>query len=133
MFIGWAGELPRSKAQLAIVDDHGTLIGSCGVRVVSADEKQGTFGCELGTAHWGKGYALEAATAIIQYGLSNFALHRIYAETNSENVAAIALAQRLGFRVEGELRENRWFRGRWWNTTILSVLVTEWEQKSVSY
>ncbi len=36
------------------------------------------------------------------------------------------LAEKLGMRVEGELRENRWFRGRWWSTAILSILESEW-------
>ncbi len=126
MFIVWATEQPRTKFQLAIAIPSEELIGSCGVRITSVDEKQGTFGCELGRAHWGKGYALEASHAVINFGFTELNLHRISAETNSENLPAIALAKKLGMRVEGELRENRWFRGRWWSTTILSILKSEW-------
>lgn len=126
MFIGWSNEQPRNKFQLAIELPSETLIGSCGVRVTSVEEKQGTFGCELSQAHWGKGYALEASRAVINFGFSDLDLHRIYAETNSENLAAIALAKKLGLRVEGELRENKWFRERWQSSTILSILESEW-------
>lgn len=126
MFIVWATEQPRTKFQLAIEIPSEELIGSCGLRITSVDEKQGTFGCELDRAHWGKGYALEASRAVINFGFTELNLHRIYAETNSENLLAIALAKKLGMRVEGELRENRWFRGRWWSSTILSILEPEW-------
>ena len=126
MFVGWTTEQPRTKFQLAIGFTSETLIGSCGVRVTSVEEKQGTFGCEVSRTHWGKGYALEASRAVINFGFAELDLHRIYAETNSENLPGIALAKKLGLRVEGELKENRWFRERWWNTTILSILKSEW-------
>ena len=126
MFIDWATESPRTKFQLAIEIPAEEMIGSCGVRITSVEEKQGTFGCELNPAHWGRGYAHEASRAVIEFGFTELDLHRIYAETNSENRAAIALAKKMGMRVEGELKENRWFRGQWWNTTILSILKSEW-------
>jgi len=128
MFIDWAMELPRTKFQLAIEIPSEEIIGSCGVRMTSVEEKQGTFGCELNQAHWGRGYAQEASRAVMEFGFTELDLHRISAETNSENLAAIALAKKMGMRVEGELKENRWFRGRWWNTTILSILKSEWRQ-----
>ena len=62
---------------------------------------------------------------MIGYGFEELGLHRICAEVIEENAAAVGLAERLGMRREGTLRENRWFRGRWWNTAILSVLESE--------
>lgn len=131
MFIGWANEQPRTMFQLAIeVAATGTLVGSCGVRIASDEQKQATFGCEIARAQWGKGYALEASRAIVDFGFRKLNLHRIYAETISENRAAVALAEKLGMRIEGELRENAWFRDRWWNTVILGVLESEWSEIS---
>ncbi|HYO47780.1 MAG TPA: GNAT family N-acetyltransferase [Gemmatimonadota bacterium] len=57
-FVGWAVERPRSRHQLAIEKPEDGLIGSCGVRIISADHAEASFGCELGQEHWGKGYAL---------------------------------------------------------------------------
>jgi RimJ/RimL family protein N-acetyltransferase len=68
--------------------------------------------------------------AVIALGFENLDLHRIYAETISENRATIALAKRQGMLVEGILREYQYFKGRWWDTTILSLLRTEWREKS---
>lgn len=126
LFLAWAEEQPRLRYQLAVVLPSEGLIGSVGVRVASVSERQGSFGCELDPRHWGRGYAREAARAVIGYGFRELGLHRVYAETLEENAAAIRLAEGLGMRREGTLRENRWFGGRWWNTAILSVLESEW-------
>lgn len=126
LFIAWSEERPRLRHQLAVVLPSQDVIGSVGIRVVSMLECQGSFGCELDPRHWGRGYAREAARAMIGYGFRELGLHRIYAETLEENAAAIGLAEGLGMQREGTLRENRRFKGRWWNTTILSVLKSEW-------
>lgn len=126
LFLAWSEERPRLRHQLAVVLPSQDVIGSVGIRVVSMSQRQGSFGCELDPRHWGHGYAREADRAMIGYGFRELGPHRIYAETLEENAAAIGLAEGLGMRREGTLRENRRFRGQWWNTTILSVLESEW-------
>lgn len=125
LFLAWSRERPRLGYQLAIVLPSRGVIGSVGVRVTRESERQGSFGCELDAHYWGDGYAYEASRALIGYGFEELGLHRICAEVIEENAAAVGLAERLGMRREGTLRENRWFRGRWWNTAILSVLESE--------
>ena len=128
MFVAQARKRPRLQFQLAIAGPSGELMGSCGIRITSSLERQGSFGCELGPNYWKQGYAQEAGHAMLSFGFGELKLHRVYAETISENRAAIALARKLGMRVEAELRENRWFRDRWWNSTILSIREGDWEE-----
>jgi RimJ/RimL family protein N-acetyltransferase len=126
MFIAWADEQPRRRFQLAITRSSNELIGSCGVRITSEAERQGSFGCELGRPYWGMGYAYEAGRTMMEFGFRKLGLHRIWAETIAENEAAARLAGKLGMHLEGVLRDNRWFRGRWWSTKVLAVLESEW-------
>ena len=126
LFVAWSQERPRLRYQLGVVLPPQEVIGSIGVRVTSESERQGSFGCELDPRYWGRGYAHEAALAVIGYGFRELDLHRIYAETLEENAAAISLAEKLGMQREGTLRESQWFKGRWWNTVIFSVLESEW-------
>jgi ribosomal-protein-alanine N-acetyltransferase len=126
LFIAWSEERPRLRYQLAVVLPPQEVIGSVGVRADPASEGQGSFGCELDPRRWGRGYAREAARAMIGYGFRELGLHRVYAETLEENAGAIRLAEGLGMRREGTLRENRRFGGRWWSTAVLSVLEYEW-------
>lgn len=126
LFILWSEERPRLRYQLAVVLPPHEVIGSVGVRADPASEGQGSFGCELDPRRWARGYAREAARAMIGYGFRELGLHRVYAETLEENAGAIRLAEGLGMRREGTLLENRRFGGRWWSTAVLSVLECEW-------
>lgn len=125
-FIKSAQETPRLNYTLAIIAED-SFAGVVSVRTESSTHRQGSIGCGLAYDYWSKGYALEAMQAALQIGFETLNLHRIYAETISENKAAIVLTQRLGFQIEGELRESQYFKGRWWGETILSILRSEWQ------
>jgi len=122
-------EEPRQNYTLAIIAGN-SFVGTVSVRIESPEHSQGSVGCGLAYEYWSLGYASEAMAAAITLGFKDLDLHRIYAETISENRAAMALVKRQGMRVEGILRENQYFKGRWWDTTILSLLRTEWQDRS---
>jgi [ribosomal protein S5]-alanine N-acetyltransferase len=125
-----AKEQPRTTFQLAITLGNGPVIGSCGIRIEPIADKQGSFGCELGHAYWRQGCVFEASRALVDFGFPPLGLHRIVAETLTEPTSAIQLAKKLELRVEGEFREHRYFRGRWWNTTGLAWIESEWQSIS---
>jgi predicted RNA-binding Zn ribbon-like protein len=51
---------------------------------------------------WGKGYATEAATAVLDQAFTTMALDRVGCVTNAENVRSVRLADRLGMSVIAE-------------------------------
>ncbi len=127
MVMGWAAEQPRQKYQLAITRaSDGVLIGSCGVRISSPEDREAEFGCELDPREWGKGLGAEASRAIIDYGFRALGMHRIWAHTIGDNLAAVKLAERMGMRQEGRLRERQFFKNRWWDRVIYAVLEQDW-------
>lgn len=125
MLIGWANEKPRTKHQLAIVRE-GSVIGCCGIRLGSHDDHEAEFGCEIDPRVWGNGYAREAGSAILEFAFRTLRLHRAFSETVSENVAAISLAEKLGMKREGRLRERQRIGGRWLDTVVFGILEDEW-------
>ncbi|MEO6917443.1 MAG: GNAT family protein [Collimonas sp.] len=130
LFIAQTSEQPRTGYQLAITTKNGELIGSCGIRF--EENRQASVGCELGREWQKKGYALEAGSAVLAFGFEQRGAHRIYAETISENIAAIRLCKILGMRHEALFLENRYFQGRWWSTAVLAVLARDWRQRCTS-
>lgn len=122
----------RENFQLAVCLPAGEVIGTCAVRIESAEHQQASFGCAIARAQWGKGLATEASRRLLDYAFSSLPIHRIYAEVISENIQARSLAERLGMQPEGELRQNRFFRGRWWNTAIFSIFEQEWRRSTNS-
>ncbi|MGD8399251.1 MAG: GNAT family N-acetyltransferase, partial [Anaerolineae bacterium] len=88
---------PRIKFQLAItLVDGGALVGNCGVRLTEPDAVEGDLGYELAPCHWGRGYATEAAGAMVAFGFGMLGLHRVWGECVADNVASRRVMEKLG-------------------------------------
>lgn len=126
-FVGWQRERPRRRFQLAVeTKADRALIGTCGVRLDDADGGQAETGWELDPRRWGRGYATEAARAVVGFGFAELGLHRVWAECVAENAGSVRVMEKLGMRREAVFREHRWFRGRRWDTVVYAVLGHEW-------
>lgn len=55
------------------------------------------LGFSLLPAYWSRGYAFEAAAAVIEHGRTQYGIERILAITDPENRDSIRLLERLGF------------------------------------
>lgn len=131
-FVGWflsqQTQTPRIKYQLAVVlKSNSQLIGNCGVRMDAPDALEADLGYELDPAHWQRGYATEAAHAIVDFGFRHFGVHRIWAGCIADNIASAHVLEKLGMKLEGRFRENRFFKDRWWDSLYYAVLDREWE------
>jgi len=74
-------------------------IGICGLIKRDALEDV-DIGFAFLPVYWGKGYAYEAASAVMDYGKTDFGLKRLVAITSPDNDASISLLEKLGFRFE---------------------------------
>lgn len=131
VFLSWRDAWPRRKFQLAIVlPSEGRLIGNCGIRTSNTNIRIADIGYELDHRYWGRGYATEAAYALLAFGFNNLGLHRIHAHCIAENVASAHVLEKIGMRYEGRLRESEWMKGRWWDTLHFAILDYEWTART---
>jgi RimJ/RimL family protein N-acetyltransferase len=135
-FIEQQDTQPRINYQFAIeLPENGNLIGNAGIRLRSLgkrepDAYQADIGYELDPGYWGKGYASEAVRAVIKFGFATLRVHRIWAYCLAENRASAHVLEKVGMRLEGHLREDEYFKGRWWDTLIYGMLEEEWKPES---
>jgi [ribosomal protein S5]-alanine N-acetyltransferase len=123
-------EEPRTKFQFAItLAPHGQLVGNAGIRMNTPDAAEADMGYELDPRYWGRGFATEAASAILAFGFRELKLHRICAQCIAENTASAHVLEKIGMRQEGRLRENVWMKDRWWDTLVYAILVHEWQTR----
>jgi RimJ/RimL family protein N-acetyltransferase len=54
--------------------------------------------------YWSKGYAAEAAGAVLAYGRNTLRLGRIVAITAPDNHGSIAVLEKIGLRIEGRVK-----------------------------
>lgn len=131
IFLDHQKQDPRIKFQFALIlKSTGQLIGNCGVRRDAPAAHEGDMGYELAPEHWGKGYATEAARAVMRFGFTEMRLHRISAYCVADNVGSAHVLEKLGMRQEGRLREHRYFKGRYWDTLLYAILYEEWRKQS---
>ena len=76
------------------------LIGCCGLRPYK--DRKYEFGCHLRPKYWGKGYAMEAAKAVISYAFSVLKAEGLFAGHNPNNKASSKLLRKLGFQYIGD-------------------------------
>ena len=126
-FLDEQAESPRRRFQLAtVLRESSELIGNCGIRRKPDNEWEADIGYEIAPECWGRGYATEAATALVEHGFSEMGLHRISSWCIAENGASVSVLRKLGLREEGRFRENEFFKGRWWDTLVFGLLMEEW-------
>jgi ribosomal-protein-alanine N-acetyltransferase len=127
LFLDWREEQPRQKFQFAIIlQNEGTFIGNCGIRINSSNVWEAEIGYELDRRYWRYGYATEAAQMLLAFGFRELHMHRIYAHCIAENVASASVLERLGMTCEGRLREAEWMQMRWWDCLLYAILDHEW-------
>lgn len=79
----------------------GELVGDCGLsRTTVEGVPEVELGWIVGSAHWGKGLATEAAEAWRDYAFTRLGLVRIVSMVSEENVASRRVAEKLGMAVE---------------------------------
>ena len=117
--------------QLAItLPDDGPLIGNCGIRRESDNHWEADLGYELSPEYWGRGYATEAAFAMLNFEFQKLGLHRISSWCMADISASEKVLEKIGIRLEGRLRENENFKRRRSDTLLYGALENEWEPPS---
>lgn len=56
--------------------------------------------------------------------------HRVQVTTDPENKAELACIHKLGFTLEGRVRQGQWREGAWHDQLLFSLLRNEWELAS---
>lgn len=129
MFIDWQKQHPRSKYQVAIVQKaENYLIGNCGIRKMYPYSQMADLGYELHPDYWGRGYATEAAAALLQYGFETLQLRSIWAECISENLGSKRVLEKIGMTFESTQRHNMLIKGQWYDTLRFQISRDEWNQ-----
>lgn len=89
--------------------DDGLLIGQCGiasieVEAASEELRAGLqIGWSIAESHWRKGYAEEAARAVIDLAFTRHSVDLLYAQTSNANTASWQMMEKLGMERMREL------------------------------
>lgn len=71
----------------------------------------------------------EAVSAALAYGFGTMGLNRVEAFVTVGNERSLGFLEKIGFSLEGTLRQYEFARGRYQDQWILSLLKKEWERR----
>ncbi|AMA62516.1 acetyltransferase family protein [Kurthia sp. 11kri321] len=86
------------------------------------------IGWVMNPCYTGKGYASEAAEAMIQYGFTELDLHRIVATCQPENIASWRIMEKIGMRKEGLFKQCIPTADGWWDEFYYAILADEYKK-----
>jgi diamine N-acetyltransferase len=100
-----------------------TLVGSAGFHMVDWRNRCAELGIVLGRRDaWGRKLGEDAMRSLVRWGFDVLGLNRVQLRVFEDNPRAIRCYEKVGFRLEGRLRQDRYFEGRYWDTLVMGVL-----------
>ncbi len=129
VFIGRCQQLAEegTGVRLAVerIEDA-AFLGWCTVQSWNPEFRSASLGYCYGEAAWGHGYATEAARALLRWAFDTLDLNRVQAESDTRNLASGRVLEKLGFVLEGTLREDCVVEGVVSDSWVYGLLRREW-------
>jgi [ribosomal protein S5]-alanine N-acetyltransferase len=123
----------RALFQWGIVrHEDARVVGTCTLSSIDAAHRRAELGYALARAGWGSGLAREAVRRVLAFAFDELDLHRVEADVDPRNLRSIALLERLGFKLEGHLRERWHVNGEVCDGLFYGLLRHEWRASSRS-
>jgi len=127
-----AASKSRKTFDFALVQrEHGSLIGRCGIQLSELEHSEAMLWYVLARKEWGRGYAVEAAQAVIAFAFEQLRLHRVFVDIDPRNSASLGVAKKLGLRREGHFLETTWVKGEWTDTVVFALLDREYRARNL--
>jgi len=105
---------------------HGELAGIASLHGVVWTDRKASLGYWLGEPFQGKGLVTRTCASLINHAFGELDLNRLEIQCDRENVRSRKVAERLGFSLEGILRQAWWSQGRFVDEAVYGLLKSEW-------
>jgi ribosomal-protein-serine acetyltransferase len=141
-WLPWVPSIRMATDEAAFIrSTHGSLEAGTGLSCVLVADRApvGTMGCSIDEAnrsaeigYWiaagyeGRGLVTKAARALTTFLVQDLGLHRVAIRAGIENRRSRAVAERLGFVLEGTQRHGQLLDSGFIDLAVYSMLAPEW-------
>ena len=124
---GHEDEYARGAGVTFAITDRktGALLGAVHLRL-QPRFRRAEMGYWIGVPYWNRGYATEAARAVLRFGFETVGLHRIFATHFTRNPASGRVMAKISMQREGVWREHLMRWDRFEDAVVYGILREEW-------
>ena len=101
---------------------NGQFVGALDLHHLSNENRSCEIGYWLNEKYTGKGIMSRCAAKITEYAFNELDMHRVVIEAAAANKASCAVAERIGFTLEGTLRDHELLDGKYYDVNIYAKL-----------
>ena len=112
------------------IEQSGALCGVAGFNRIEPSNRTCEIGYWLSAEQQGKGIMTRCVERLIRHAFDDLSLNRITIPVAVENQPSRAVAERLGFRREGVLREAEWLYDHFVDHVLYALVRSEWRRPS---
>ena len=128
--VEWATQESLKKGEndeyfFVIEDAAGNPVGSINTNTVNRIDGAFKYGVAIIDSERKKGYAREAVTLLLNYFFNELRYNKVNASVYAFNEGSIALHEKMGFTLEGRLRDIKFTQGRYWGELIFGMTKAE--------
>lgn len=95
--------------------ETGKPVGYGGLFNITQPANKGELGYIIFEEHWGKGYATEGSEKLVEFGMNELQLNKIFALIDPQNIGSQKVVEKLGFEKEGLLKQNDFAKGKYFD------------------
>lgn len=103
------------------------IVGMGGLSNISSLDSNASLYIYLSPQYWGCGNGTTALKLLCEYGFKNLKLNKIYLYTFANNIRANKLYEKIGFKLEGILREHTMHNGKLNDRYMFGLLKNEFK------
>ena len=103
--------------------------GYCGLDKISHTNRTAEISLLVFQSERGKGYGSEAVRLLLDRAFNTYHLNVVFGECY-QTTTNWDFWEKCGFVFEGDLRQRKWWNGKFYNSIIFSMTRDEWKQGS---
>ncbi len=121
----------QTALELGIVNNR-QIIGGIGMHDWDHTLKKAQLGYWIRPEYEGKGIVTQCLTRFVDFLFEKPGLNKIEIHFMTTNKRSAAVAERLGFRIEGIIRQSYFMNGKLEDLAITGLLKNEWKDNRIS-
>lgn len=121
------------RLEFAITNSNGEYLGN--INLCGIDKKNGkfSFSIYLTSNSRGFGFARKALRLLLCYAFYELRMHKMIACVNMGNHASASLIRSVGCHVEGVLRDNEYYHGKFVDVVLFGITKEEFEESNLIF